>query len=80
MIGDSLKYEINLYLFVTAVILFSDFEISKSENKTLLAKKINVINITMRLRFFMVSRFGLANILNIYLTTKRIKTKSLNSM
>ena len=50
--------EINPYLFAIAVKLFSDFEISKSENNTLLAKKIKVIKITRRLIFFMVSRFN----------------------
>lgn len=54
MIGDNFIYEINLYLFTITVTLFSDLEVSKSENKTLLAKKINVINITIRLKFFMV--------------------------
>lgn len=55
MIGDSLINGLTLYLFSTALTSFSDFEISKSENNILLAKKINVIKITMRLRFFMVS-------------------------
>lgn len=45
---------INYYLLTIAVALFSDLNISKSENKTLLAKKINAIKSKMRLTFFMV--------------------------
>ena len=71
--------EINPYLFTIAVKLISDFVISKSENNTLLAKKISVIRITRRLIFFMVSRynrFGGTNFQNILKNTKETKGKS----
>jgi len=71
------------YLLTIAAVLFSDFTISKSENKTLLAKKIKVISRIILLRFFMVSRFigfGLANFQNIYGNTKKINEKSLKNV
>jgi hypothetical protein len=70
-------------LLTIAVSLFSDFDISKSENNTLLAKKINVIKITKRLIFFMVSRFdrfGASNFENIFINTKQTKVKSLKNV
>jgi hypothetical protein len=59
--------------------LFSDFDISKSENNTFPAKKINVIKITKRLIFFMVSRFdrfGASNFENIFRYAKENDIKS----
>lgn len=73
----------NPYLLTNAVELISDFEISKSENNTLLAKKINVIRITKRLIFFMASRFkrfGATNFLNILKNTKETKRKSFKNV
>lgn len=63
-----------------AVVLFSGFEISKSEKNTTLAKKTRVIKITKRLIFFMVSRFDRferSNFENIYRLTKENQKKSL---
>ena len=57
----------NPYLLTITVCLSSDLKISKSEDKTLLAKKIRAINSTMRLKFFMISslnRFEIANFMN----------------
>ena len=75
--------ELNPYLLTIAVILFSDFEISKSENKTLLAKKISVNKITKRLIFFMASRFNrfdATNFENIFRYAKQKELKSFKNV
>lgn len=56
-IGDSNFNEINYYLFTIAAVLCSDFTISKSEDTTLLATTTSAISRTIRLKFFILSRF-----------------------
>ena len=79
----TLVKEINPYLLASMVTLFSDLEISKSENNTLLAQKIKTIKITKRLIFFMVSwfnRFDTSNFENILLIAKDFNAKSLKNV
>ena len=79
----TLVKEINPYLLASMVTLFSDLEISKSENNTLLAQKIKTIKITKRLIFFMVSwfnRFDTYNFENILLIAKDFNAKSLKNV
>ena len=48
----------NSYLLAIVVVLPSDLNNSKSEDKTLVAKKIKAIKRTTRLTFFIISRLG----------------------
>ena len=78
----TLVKETNPYLLAIMVTLFSDLEISKSENNTLLAQKIKTIKITKRLIFFMAiwfNRFDTSNFENIFLTAKDFNVKSLKN-
>jgi hypothetical protein len=82
-LGTVFFKEFNPYLLAIIVDLISDFDISKSENNTLLAKKINVIRITKRFIFFMASRFnrfGATNFQNIFRNAKRIEIKSFKNV